>query len=639
MTTVINRYFGIVLDLSSIMTKNISGTYEYYSLLEYLYLCESDCFSGYQPSMPANWNPTSGLPSGNEQKIVIIVPYNYYDTYTNNISDIYNIFKDTTNFDIFKKSCIGHCYLITSINSFMQKTLVGIYTLCTHFKNIQGNNPPEITPFRQRVRRDTANFTPTPTPKRKRKRESEESESEESESEESENLTPIVPRRLMLGTPSREESSILSPGTPIITPTQPVTTISVTSSAPVAGWGSIVMECIIDSILSNYPIESIIWLGVKVNDNPFFGKAVSLYTKFGFDNPILTNTDPFGQIYPFYFISLHRQNKYMFINDIDSVSAFNHVLYTIDEKVKRSTRNILCSMNFYFEKFYAIYLERLCFTTLSVKNNVVSQKEIAGEFIINKLYCQINNHQKCPINWLNGVDTPPDFLWEISYNKDTILYKDIGTEHDVNVTNASYFTFHTHPKNTYLLYNTSIGYPSGPDYSFTLKNYDTTIFHAVITMEGIYIISFTEKFLLFKQEQKEKPYGKPIPILDADLKFISQYYDKDKATFERECIANNITNKIDQINEYIRQVNSIRINYLGHISEIGELTGLSNGTQGPVQNLQLFNVYFKNWNDIYKQDASSVFNVKYSCINNQCFINEKIRDSVRQLYSPLNIPQ
>ena len=715
MTTIINRFFGIVLDLSSIMTKNaLTGVYEYNLLLEYLYSCESECFtnSGYQSSMPIDWNPISGLPIGTEQKIIIVVPYQYYDIYTTNINDIYNIFKDPVNFNIFKSVCVGHCYLIVTVHAgFASKTLVGIYTLCTHFKNISGFNAPEITPFRQRVRRDTANFTSPRSsrvrnpsnvstvlfPHAEEKEDEEEDEYEEeddpslnsyiSDIEEEENTsgnpleysesetTPNIQRRLNLSevespnvqrrlnlsevespilqarmnlTPilqrlssgGREESKTEIVASPqITTPNQPTTSVSILRQ-PGPGWGSIVMECIIDSILSNYPIEAIIWLGVEINNNPYFAKAISVYTKFGFDNPILTNTDPFGKTYSFYFISLHRQNKYMFINDIDSVSAFNHVLYTINERVKRGTNSAPCSMNFYFEKFYAIYLERLCFTTLSVKNNVISQKEIAGEFIINKLYCQLNNHQKCPINWVTtGTGTPPDFLWEISYNKDTILYKDVGTEHGVTIANASYFTFHTHPKNTYVLYNTTIGYPSGTDYKFVLNNYKTTIFHAVISMEGIYIISFTNQFLLFIYEQSSKPYGKPIPLEASDLQFIENHYDKDKAIFQAECISKNIINLRDQINQYIIYINNYTVTLNNNISVMGELTGLPDGTQGPVKNISLFNVNFKSWNEIYNQDASSVFNIKYSCLNNQCLINEKIRDSVIKLYEPSPIPE
>ena len=56
------------------------------------------------------------------------------------------------------------------------------------------------------------------------------------------------------------------------------------------------------------------------------------------------------------------------------------------------------------------------------------------------------------------------------------------------------YNFHSHPRNAYKKYNVKLGWPSGQDYiGFLLASIeDGTIFHMVITIEGIYIITLTK---------------------------------------------------------------------------------------------------------------------------------------------------
>ena len=69
-----------------------------------------------------------------------------------------------------------------------------------------------------------------------------------------------------------------------------------------------------------------------------------------------------------------------------------------------------------------------------------------------------------------------------------------GEQEDVDVI-SSIYNFHTHPYNAYISHNCELGWPSLDDlktYLFSFLSYDT-FFHAISTLEGIYILSVHPK--------------------------------------------------------------------------------------------------------------------------------------------------
>jgi len=52
--------------------------------------------------------------------------------------------------------------------------------------------------------------------------------------------------------------------------------------------------------------------------------------------------------------------------------------------------------------------------------------------------------------------------------------------------------FHSHPKNTYKIYNVKYAWPSKVDFLGFYKLRNDTIFHCVSSLEGIYIMHFNE---------------------------------------------------------------------------------------------------------------------------------------------------
>lgn len=101
------------------------------------------------------------------------------------------------------------------------------------------------------------------------------------------------------------------------------------------------------------------------------------------------------------------------------------------------------------------------------KDGTMSQKELTGELVI------------------TGADSKG---YVIGVNEGSV---GSGEEEDVSVSIVRY-NFHSHPKEAYLRHSVRKAWPSVIDFLGFAKLGKRTIFHAVITLEGIYILSFEE---------------------------------------------------------------------------------------------------------------------------------------------------
>lgn len=136
-------------------------------------------------------------------------------------------------------------------------------------------------------------------------------------------------------------------------------------------------------------------------------------------------------------------------------------------------------------------------------------------------------------------------LYTVNVDKKLFLN---GAMNQVDAIDSKY-NFHSHPEQAYKKYNVKLGWPSNQDYlTFfkTCKRYGT-LFHTVITIEGIYIITLSNYLENFTENKTDL------------VKFICDKY------------AIEYTNG-DTVKSHLVEINNMRYN--GH---------------------KLFNLYFTDW--------------------------------------------
>jgi len=365
------------------------------------------------------------------------------------------------------------------------------------------------------------------------------------------------------------------------------------------GLGSKLMEAILDVLSANLPDDTILWLGVDMRNKNFYA-VVSLYAKFGFKSPLISHTDPFGnnwiETLPYGFISMRRDNDYIDPLDINRENVLTHIKYirrnfiTINnisnniididnDDTFMDDKRLSCNLNMRFNKSFAKWLKRLSLASSSLnKDGTVTQKEISSSFFLDN-----------PKENFNG-----EIIWEIIRDKKG--EKTFGEEEGVNIKQARY-NFHTHPREAYLSHNVKIGFPSGTDYSsilmMSLYNEIKTIFHCVITIEGIYTISIAEFWIdNFTKLQKI--------IRDIGVQKIQDII-KNEFNIKKE-FPNNINTE---------QAGKIYSDYTNNKKIIHD----KNGDSYPI-----FHVSFNTWDDIINGQVISIY---YPSLYSQCFIKHK----------------
>jgi hypothetical protein len=351
--------------------------------------------------------------------------------------------------------------------------------------------------------------------------------------------------------------------------------------------------------------------------NKIFYKVASLYAKFGFKSPLITDTDPFGnnwiETLPYGFISMKRNNDYIDPVDINRESVLTHIKYIrrnfininnigniitdIDnDDTFMDDRNPSCTLNMSFNKSFAKWLKRLPLSASSLnKNGTVTQKEISSSFFLDNP--KENSQGK--------------IIWEII--RDKKVDKNFGEEQAVNVQHSRY-NFHTHPREAYLSHEVKIGYPSGEDYlaflNYSLYNEIKTIFHCVITIEGIYTISIAEFWierftdlqnLILDREKLQASIEAKEPLK----------YQVNKIT--QDAIMNNINlPKVFPPNiQTSEEAGKVYSEYINTIQIIYD-----NGNVYP----PVFHVSFKSWDNIINGQVISIY---YPTLYNQCFVKHK----------------
>jgi len=236
--------------------------------------------------------------------------------------------------------------------------------------------------------------------------------------------------------------------------------------------------------------------------NANFAKVSWLYASNGFCKPILSSKTPDGTQIGFnimeltnYFDYVNNSSDAVFYHDemmdlynqymnpdshVDVMRGILHFKFIFDKSAIRSLR-LLPFLSFSEDK------------TLTGINAFENQRETSGTFYIYRIDKGLRNVYKLTLEIANNA---------------TIKYK-VGESTSVHVDTASgRGNFHCHPLNAYKLYNVIIGTPSSPDIKNFVKDviYDINLkepvikFHAVIALEGIYIISLSKNGINFIKE-------------------------------------------------------------------------------------------------------------------------------------------
>lgn len=285
---------------------------------------------------------------------------------------------------------------------------------------------------------------------------------------------------------------------------------------------------IIDSLIVYLPEDVTIWAGIvdiELSDN---------YIKAGFDNPHISDESPLNYKFSSSGLAFSKTND--ITKKIDKITVRNKLHYA-----SQQLGNI-CNIYVRFTPDTVKYLK--CINNPEAEN----QKELAGALNVSKV-----------------VKKNDKIIFELSPNPKSVKS---GDTEEVDAVWSRY-NFHTHPKKAYENHGVVRGWPSSQDFVGFLSLENQTIFHTVVTLEGIYVISLSPEWK-----------GK---LNDINKKYIRKHYDIDHRT--------NIT-----FDQYINDINAKK--YKGQ---------------------QLFEVKFLDWNK-----ATDIFPVYFSKTKNKCLATEEM---------------
>ena len=293
------------------------------------------------------------------------------------------------------------------------------------------------------------------------------------------------------------------------------------------------------------PRDVTIWTGIVPN------KRCKMFIKSGFVNPYLTDKSPLGYKFGRKGVAFTKKNIPFKGNDIRSSQ---NVVDYIKSQIPRES----CIIYARFTPKAVRYLKNLNKSFLVMGNKKLSEKELAGSLKVSKVV-NINNK----------------IIFELSGVPESVQ---TGAEEEVDAVWSRY-NFHTHPKKAYVNHNVTNGWPSSQDYLGFVQLNNHTIFHTVVTLEGIYIISFTPEWI-----------GK---VKNMDHKYILRHYDIDH-------------NKKISFQEYVDIINKKKYK----------------------NNPPLFSVKYISW----KGDTSQVFPIFYKKTGENCLATDEVFEQYKKLY-------
>jgi hypothetical protein len=285
---------------------------------------------------------------------------------------------------------------------------------------------------------------------------------------------------------------------------------------------------VLRNLSTKLPATTIIWAGVA-NKSQF-----ESYINLGFDCAYFTDKSPLGKKFDTVGIAFFKQNNSH--KKLDELSVRNKILYMKSQENKQD-----CQLFARFSKSAIFFMKNLV-----IKNDIspIYTKELSATLYISKIL-NINNK----------------IIFELSENIDSVIK---GDDEQVKAIWSRY-NLHTHPNSAYVNNSVTNGWPSSQDFIGFIELNNHTIFHTVVTLEGIYVISWARDAKKFSYNTK-----------NIDKKQISTLYHIDHKE--------DITPQ-----EFVNRINSIK--YKGYT---------------------LFNVIFMSWDSsivtfpiVYKKTGSN----------------------------------
>jgi hypothetical protein len=221
------------------------------------------------------------------------------------------------------------------------------------------------------------------------------------------------------------------------------------------------LKDILHSIIMYVPRDVIIWTGIIPLKN------CHLYLEEGFTSPNLTNKSPLGFNFSESGIVFYKKNTQT-LYKLDFLSSKNILEYIESQKSVKK-----CILYAKLTPDAIFYLYRLNKPAITMKNKEIHEKELAGSLKVSK------------VSKIDGK-----IVFELSGDPTSVKP---GVEEEVDAVWSRY-NFHTHPKKAYVNHGVKNGWPSSQDYLGFIQLNNHTIFHTVVTLEGIYIISYSSKW-------------------------------------------------------------------------------------------------------------------------------------------------
>ncbi len=247
------------------------------------------------------------------------------------------------------------------------------------------------------------------------------------------------------------------------------------------------------------PKNFIVWTCVPISDVHFLNTITHLI-KNGFGNPYVCSVNPIGNGIEVSVglsllkngelslskasgelslskasgeLSLSKASGELSLSKASEKSELEHVLYVLNE-YKTGNRN--CGVKIAISNSCKKFLETLPMKdyTSNCDTGKCDQREHTANFIIS-----------------NIKQTKNGFLFTVECDETSL---ERGERETVDVPETR-MNFHVHPKAAYIRHKTQYAWPSSTDYLGYLELGNNTIFHAVITIEGIYILSFTQEWI------------------------------------------------------------------------------------------------------------------------------------------------
>lgn len=211
---------------------------------------------------------------------------------------------------------------------------------------------------------------------------------------------------------------------------------------------------ILPLFFSEFSKDTILWTCMDIKDK----KAQKEFAKNGFNSPYLCMQIPGGNKIP-KCIAMSRENT------PTEEYNYNHTLLKIQDILNFSEDSKACFLQAVFSPKAVSFLKQ----TAKMKSTKEKQTELGGELEVIGIHKNKN-----------------DIIYVIGVNEKSI---NSGSEEDIEIA-PTRFNFHSHPEQAYIRHSVHKAWPSLTDYLGYLSLGVNTIFHAVATLEGIYVMSF-----------------------------------------------------------------------------------------------------------------------------------------------------